>query len=209
MSKIVLAPAILFASAGALLCAAEVPLPVTATAEVLMLEKGPPAGAVTLHWAGGTSPWEIFRSIDPGMVVAPSNRLAETSATSWTDAPPADQHLVVYQVNSCGTPAAPEPHGCATCDICDTWGLTWAAVACTDHYLVLWKCIFFPEQVWNVGNATSVGDICSDIGMCDRCSSGVEYIHVEACSGSGCSSAAAVPTSETPSQCGGGCCVPR
>lgn len=180
----------------------------TLAAEVLTVQKGPAAAEVTLNWTGGASPWQVFRSTDPVTMIAPANLLGTTTTGSWTDAPPADETMVFYVVGSCGTPAAPAPRGCATCDICDAWGLSWAPIACADHYVVRWKCVFHPEQAWTVVG-TSVGDICVDIGMCDLCVSGVEYIHVEACSGVGCSVAAGVPIFETPNICGGGCCVPR
>jgi hypothetical protein len=144
----------------------------------------------------------VFRSNAPGTVTDPAYRLGATTVGSWTDLSPANDSLVFYQVVSCATPAAPAPHGCASCDVCDVWGLSWAAVACTTHYVVRWKCTFVAEQAWNI-SATSVTDICTDIGMCERCSNGVE-----SCNGSGCSSAVDVPASELPSQCGGGCCVP-
>ena len=176
------------------------------TGEVLTVNKGAAPGEVVLLWTGGTTPWEVFRSNAPGTVTDPTNRLGSTTVGSWTDLPP-NQPLTFYQVSSCTTPAAPVPHGCANCDICDTWGLSWAPIACTTHYVVRWRCVFNPEQAWNVV-AISVSDICFDIGMCDRCGSGVEYIRVQACNGSGCSIEADVPDSEIPSQCGGGCCVP-
>ena len=175
--------------------------------EFLTVEKGTAPGEVVLRWTGGTSPWEVFRSTSPGAVLDPPNRLGTTTASSWPDVPPANEHLIFYNVVSCATPAAPAPRGCVGCDVCDTWGLSWAPVACTSHYVVRWGCVFNPEQAWNVF-ATSVGDICFDIGMCERCGSGVQYIRVEACNGSGCSIAVDVPDSEIPSQCGGGCCVP-
>jgi len=175
--------------------------------EVLTVNKGAGPGEVVLLWTGGTSPWQVFRSTAPATVLDPSNRLATTTVGSWTDVPPGSASLVFYQVGSCATPAAPAPHGCASCDVCDIWGLSWAPVACTSHYVVRWKCTFVPEQTWNVF-ATSVADICTDIGMCARCSNGVVYIRVEACNGAGCSLAVDVPASEIPSQCGGGCCVP-
>jgi hypothetical protein len=175
--------------------------------EVLTVAKGAAPGEVVLLWTGGTSPWEVFRSIAPATVTHPGNRLGATSAGSWADLPPANESLFFYQAVSCATPAAPAPHGCVGCDVCDTWGLSWAAVACSSHYVVRWGCVFSSEQAWNVFT-TSVGDICSDIGMCARCGSGVQYIRVQACNGSGCSIAVDVPDSEIPSQCGGGCCVP-
>lgn len=175
--------------------------------EVLTINKDTTAGEVVLLWTGGTSPWEVFRSPTPVAVVDPSNRLATTTAGSWTDVPPASEALLFYQVGSCALPATPIPHGCASCDVCDTWGISWAPIACTSHYMVRWKCTFVSEQAWEVFG-TSVADICTDIGMCDRCGSGVVYIRVQACNGSGCSVAADVPADELPSQCGGGCCVP-
>lgn len=175
--------------------------------ELLSLDRGSSADEVVLHWTGGTSPWEVFRSTDPATVLAPANRVGQTGAPAWTDVAAPDEPLVFYHVGSCGVPAAPQPHGCANCDVCDTWGLSWPPVACADRYAVRWKCTFNPEQLWNVF-ATSVEDICFDIGMCERCSSGVVYIRVQACSGSGCSLAVDVPAAEIPHQCGGGCCVP-
>jgi hypothetical protein len=175
--------------------------------EVLTLEQGSAPGEVVLHWTGGASPWEVFRSTNPATVVDPTNRLTTTTAVSWPDTPPPGDSPVFYQVVSCATPASPVPHGCVGCDVCDAWGLSWAPVACTSRYVVRWACVFNPEQAWDVF-ATSVGDICFDIGMCDRCGSGVQYIRVQACNGSGCSVAVDVPDSEIPSQCGGGCCVP-
>ncbi len=175
--------------------------------EILTVNKGAVPGGVVLIWTGGTSPWEVYRSTSPATVLDPANRLGTTTAGPWPDTPPPNQSLVFYQVVSCATPAAPAPHGCVGCDVCDTWGLSWAPVACTTHYVVRWGCVFNPAQTWNVF-ATSVGDICFDIGMCERCGSGVQYIRVEACNGSGCSIAVDVPDSEIPSTCGGGCCAP-
>ena len=103
--------------------------------EVLTVGKGAAPGEVVLLWTGGTSPWEVFRSTSPATVPDPSNRLATTTASSWLDVPPANEPLVLYQVVSCATPAAPAPHGCVGCDVCDTWGLSWAPVACTTHYV--------------------------------------------------------------------------
>lgn len=194
---------------GTLARAIEGPIASTSVAaEILTVEKGPATGEVILSWTGGTSPWEVFRSTDPTTVIAPASFLGTTATGSWTDTPPADESIVFYLVGSCGTPATPVPRGCTTCDICDAWDLSWAPIACADHYVVRWKCVFHAEQAWSVvGN--SVGDICFDIGMCDLCGAGVEYIRVQACSGVGCSVAANVPVSETPNSCGGGCCVPR
>ena len=151
---------------------------------------------------------EVFRSTDPSIVPEPVSLLGTTAAGSWIDAPPADERLVFYEVISCGAPAPPDPRGCAACDICDSWSISWDPVACADYYVVRWKCIFHAEQAWML-IGTSVGDICNDLGMCDACETGVEYLRVEACGGAGCSSASSVPVSETPSLCGGGCCVPR
>jgi hypothetical protein len=176
---------------------------------ILTLESGPSASDVTLQWTGGQSPWQVFRSVDPASVTAPGNSLGDTDLLMWVDSPPAVD-LSFYQVSSCGRPASPAPRGCSTCDCCDPWGLSWEPVICARHYVVRWKCpLLNPEQVWNVGDVTSVNDVCVDIDMCNgMCSSGVDYIRVQACNPSGCSSSVNVPSSEIPRLCGGGCCCP-
>ena len=114
--------------------------------EILMIEKGPGINEVTLHWTGGRSPWEVFRSTDPASVASPASLLAETASTGGRMAPPPDaEPLVLHRSAPAARRAAPEPHQLGTCDICDTWGLTWAPVACTDHYDVRWEVRLQPR----------------------------------------------------------------
>ena len=69
----------------------------------------------------------------------------------------------------------------------------------------VWSMPINPEQVHNVGDVTSVADVCNDIEMCNgMCVFTVGYIRVEACNQNGCSAPVELP--DIPITCGGGCC---
>ena len=105
------------------------------------------------------------------------------------------------------TPAPTNPHGCSWCMCCDPWPISWDPVAGATYYVVRWKCSIQPEQAHNVGNVTSIADVCNDIDMCNgMCVYTVGYIRVEACNAYGCSAPVDIPVNEIPITCGGGCC---
>jgi hypothetical protein len=102
----------------------------------------------------------------------------------------------------------PEPEmlkGCASCECCDPWPISWGAVEGATEYVVRWKCSINPEQVKMVGNVTKIADVCNDIDMCNgMCAFTVGYVRVQACNDEGCSAAVDLPG--IPITCGGGCC---
>lgn len=109
--------------------------------------------------------------------------------------------------NGLPPPAPDMAAGCAVCDCCDPWPISWAPVPEATHYVVRWKCSINPEQVHDVGSKTAIADVCNDIDMCNgMCAFTVGYIKVEACNGNGCSMSIAIPPAEAPITCGGGCC---
>lgn len=105
-------------------------------------------------------------------------------------------------------PAPTMPAGCqGACECCEPWPISWAAVPGATHYVVRWKCSINPEQVHDVGDKTSVADVCNDIDMCNgMCAFTVGYIRVQACNDDGCSALVDIPADQAPITCGGGCC---
>lgn len=65
----------------------------------LDLNPGPAPGEVVLSWTGGRSPYGVFRSTDPTLVIDPANRLGETAGNTWTDLPP-DGETFFYKVTT-------------------------------------------------------------------------------------------------------------
>ncbi len=180
------------------------PLVVSAQEIQLMLVRGPAEGEVTLHWTGGSAPWEIYRSSTAVSLTEPMNLLGDTLKSPWIDLPPATA-LTFYSVESCGIPMETQTSGCPTCFCCRPWSISWEPVQCTSYYRVSWQCFTAPEMAVNVVGATSIEDLCA-FGMCDdaACANAINYISVQACSGTGCSNAVDVPS--IPLVCGGGCC---
>lgn len=54
----------------------------------LTVARGALPGEVLLTWSGGTVPFQVFRSDEPGDVSDPANLIGETLTSSWIDAPP-------------------------------------------------------------------------------------------------------------------------
>ncbi len=77
--------------------------PVLADAIALSVVKGPGSNQVTLNWSGGTAPLKVFRGTLAPSVLDPSNLLATTSGSSYTDAPPAAA-VTYYSVTGLGPP---------------------------------------------------------------------------------------------------------
>jgi cysteine-rich repeat protein len=60
-------------------------------------QRGPGAGQVTLQWAGGGPPYEVYRAASPAGVVAPLNLIAIEPGPSFIDTPP-DVPILFYVV---------------------------------------------------------------------------------------------------------------
>jgi len=54
----------------------------------LTVAHGALPGDVLLTWSGGTEPFQVFRSDEPGNVSDPANLIGQTLTSNWTDSPP-------------------------------------------------------------------------------------------------------------------------
>jgi hypothetical protein len=54
----------------------------------LTVARGALPGDVLLTWSGGTEPFQVFRSDEPGNVSDPANLIGQTPTSNWNDAPP-------------------------------------------------------------------------------------------------------------------------
>jgi hypothetical protein len=69
-------------------------------------------GYYRLYWTGGSTPYEVYRSTDPALVVAATNRLGETILQAWIDEPPPAGGPFFFQITSSCLPA------CVAGEIC-------------------------------------------------------------------------------------------
>ena len=138
----------------------------------------------------------------------PSTTDEPTTDPSTTDEPTTDPSTTTDPDPTTGGDPPPPPDGlmgCNVCDCCDPWPISWSPVPEANHYIVRWKCSINPEQVHDVGDVTSIADVCNDIEMCNgMCVFTVGYIKVEACIDDLCSNPVNLPG--IPISCGGGCC---
>lgn len=138
-----------------------------------------------------------------------STGTSDPGTSSSTTADPSSTGTSIGASTSGGNglpPPAPDmAAGCNSCECCDPWPISWAAVPEATHYVVRWKCSINPEQVHDVGAKTAIADVCNDIDMCNgMCVFTVGYIKVQACNDDGCSALVDIPAA--PITCGGGCC---
>jgi hypothetical protein len=73
---------------------------------LLQVSPGTTSAEVRLDWTGGQPAFKVYRSTSAASIVAPANKLGETSGSLWLDAPPAGTIFFYRIVGPCLTPAA-------------------------------------------------------------------------------------------------------
>jgi putative metal-binding protein len=92
-----------FVGAGLLVAAATIGAQAADNVQ-LTVQKGVVPGDVQLDWAGGTPMYAVYRSADKAQVVTPANKLGDTAALIWLDAPPPGTLFLYRIVGLCQTP---------------------------------------------------------------------------------------------------------